>query len=60
MFFNLSDIAIITVKSVNYRYNVHENSKYETIYLLENFVFEDCMYIYKNLYKYYESNPPPF
>ena len=45
VFFNLSDIAIITVKSVNYRYIVHENSKYETIYLLENFVFEDCMYI---------------
>ena len=42
---NLSDVAIITVKRVDYRYSIHDISKYEAIPLLENYVLDDCGYI---------------
>ena len=38
---NISDIAIITVKNVNYRCIIHNISKSEAINLLENSVLED-------------------
>ena len=42
---NISDIAIITVKNVDYRCIIHNISKSEAINLLENYVLEDCGYI---------------
>ena len=45
---NLSDIAVISVKSVDYRRIIH-NSKSEAINLLENSVLEDRGYIQKIL-----------
>ena len=39
---NISDIAIITVKNVDYRCIIHNISKSETINLLENSVLENC------------------
>ena len=46
---NISDIAIITVKSVNYCCIMHDISKSEAIHLLENFVLElKIVVIYKN------------
>ena len=41
---NISNIAIITVKNVDYRYIIH-NSKSEAINLLKNYVLENCGYI---------------
>ena len=41
----ISDIAIINVKGVDYHCVIHDISKSETIYLLENSVFDDCGYI---------------
>ena len=38
---NISDIAIITVKSVDYRHIIHNISKSEAINLLKNPVLED-------------------
>ena len=38
---NISDIAIITVKNVDYRCNIHNISKSEAINLLKNSVLED-------------------
>ena len=46
---NISDIAIITVKNVDYRCIIHNISKSEAINLLENSVLEDCGYIQKNI-----------
>ena len=42
---NISDIAIITVKNVDYRCIIHKISKSEAIILLESSVLEDCGYI---------------
>ena len=47
---NVSDIAIITVKSVDYRCIIHDISKSKAILLLENSVLEDRD-IYKNGYQ---------
>ena len=38
---NLSDIAIITVKGVDYHCIIHDISKYDTIHLLKNSVLDD-------------------
>ena len=42
---NISDIAIITVKNVDYRCIIHNISKSEAINLLESCVLEDRRYI---------------
>ena len=38
---HISDIAIITIKNVDYRCNIHNISKSEAINLLENSLLED-------------------
>ena len=43
--FNIRDITIITVKTVDYRFIIHSISKYETINLLESAVLENRGYI---------------
>ena len=43
----ISDIAIITVKNVDYRCIIHSISKYEVINLLKNSVLEDLAYCLK-------------
>ena len=50
--FNLSDITIITVKNIDYRYIIHDISKSEVINLLEIAVLENVG-IYKNYYFYF-------
>ena len=42
---NISDIAIITVKDVDYHCIIHNINKSEVINLLENYVLENCGYI---------------
>lgn len=42
--FGINDFAIIIVKVLNSRI-VHNLSKSEALYLLENFVFDDCGYV---------------
>ena len=42
---NISDIAIIIIKNVDYRRIIQNISKSEVINSLKNFVFEDCGYI---------------
>ena len=42
---NISDIAIVTIKNVDYRCIIHNISKFEAINLLENSVLEDHGYI---------------
>ena len=42
---NISDIAIITVKNVNYSFILYNINKSESIHILENFVLEDHGYI---------------
>ena len=42
---NISDVAITTVKNVDYRCIIHTISESKPINLLENFVLEDCGYI---------------
>ena len=42
---NITDIAIITVKNVDYRCIIHNISKSEGINLLKNSVLEDHEYI---------------
>ena len=49
MCLNVNDIAIITVKNVDYRSIIYSISKSEAINLLENSVLEHCGYIYKNI-----------
>ena len=44
---NISDIAIITVKNIDYRCIIHSISKTELINLVESFVLEDREYLYK-------------
>ena len=45
----ISDIAIITVKNVNYRCIIHNITKSEAISLLKKSVQEDRGYLYKNI-----------
>ena len=42
---NISDIAIITVRNVGYRRDIHNSSESKAINLLEKSVLEDCGYI---------------
>ena len=42
---NISDIAVITIKNVDYRCIIHHISKSEAFNLLGNSVFENCKYI---------------
>ena len=42
---NVSDIAIITVKNIDYCCIIHNISKSEAINLLKSAVLEDCRYI---------------
>ena len=42
---NISNIAIVTVKGVDYHCIIHDTSKSEAIRLLENSVLDDCGYI---------------
>ena len=42
---NISNIAIITIKNVDYRCSVYNISKFEAINLLKNSVLEDSAYI---------------
>ena len=42
---NISDIAIITVKNVDYRCIIHNTSKSEAINLLKDSVLDDSGYI---------------
>ena len=42
---NINDIAIITVKNVDYHCIIHDINKSEAINSLENSVLEDCGYI---------------
>ena len=42
---NISDIAIVTVKGVDYHCILYEITKSETIHLLENSVHDDRGYI---------------
>ena len=46
---NISDIAIITDKNVDYHFIINNISKSEAINSLRNFVFEDHGYILKNI-----------
>ena len=45
LYLNISDIAITTVKNVDYRCIFHNISKSEAINLLENSLFENRGYI---------------
>ena len=42
---NISDVYIITVKSIDYCFNVFDISKYNAIHLLENFVLDNRAFI---------------
>ena len=42
---NISDIAIITVKNIDYRCIIHNTIKSEAITLLKTFVLQDCGYV---------------
>ena len=46
---NISNIAIITIKNVDYCCNIHNINKSEAINLLKNSVLEDRGYILKNV-----------
>ena len=52
--FNISDIAIITVKNVDYRCIIH-NSKSEAINLLKSAGLKNHGYIYKNIVLIFQS-----
>ena len=42
---NISNVAIITIKNIDYRCIIHNISKSEAINLLENSVLEDRVYL---------------
>ena len=42
---NISDIAVITVKNIDYRCIIHNTIKSEAITLLKNSVLQDCGYV---------------
>ena len=44
---NISDIAIITIKNVDYRCIIHNINKSEAINLLKKYVLENREYVYK-------------
>ena len=44
---NIGNIAIITVKNVDYRCIMHDISRSEAIHLLENYVLDNRRYIKK-------------
>ena len=44
---NISDIAIITIKNVDYRCIIHNINKSEAINLLKKYVLENREYAYK-------------
>ena len=46
---NIRDIAIITIKNVDYFCIIQKISKSEAINLLQNFVLEDRGYLQKNI-----------
>ena len=48
---NISDIAIITVKNVNFCYIIYNINKTEAINLLKNSVLDDRGYIYKKCFQ---------
>ena len=45
--FDVNNVAIITVKNVDYRYIIHNISKFDPMDLLQ--IVIDCGYIYKNI-----------
>ena len=45
LYLNISNIAIITVRGVDYCGIIHDNRKSEAIHLLENSVLDDLGYI---------------
>ena len=49
LYVNISDIAIITTKNVNYRCIIHSISQTEAINLLENSFLENGGYIFKKI-----------
>ena len=46
---NITNIAFITIKNVDYRFIIHKIDKSEAVNLLTNSVLEDRGYIYKNI-----------
>ena len=46
---NISNIAIITIKNVDYRFIIHNITKPEAINLLKNSFLEDHGYVEKNI-----------
>ena len=48
---NISDIALVTVKGVDYHCNIFDIRKSDTINLLENSVLDDIRYLYKMHFK---------
>ena len=45
LYLNLNDVAIITIKGVDYRCIIHGTIRSDAINLLENSVLDDCRYI---------------
>ena len=52
---NISNVAIIIIKNVDYCCIIHSISRSEAINLFENSVFENCGYIYFSIYKMVDS-----
>ena len=52
---NISNVAIIIIKNVDYCCIIHSISRSEAINLFENSVFENCEYIYFSIYKMVDS-----
>ena len=46
---NISDIAIISIKNVDYCFIIHNISKSKATNLWKNSVLEDCGYVYKTI-----------
>ena len=42
---NIGDITIIAVKGIDYYCIIQDINKYDAVYLLENYVLDDCGYI---------------
>ena len=58
--FNITDIAIITVKSDYYCCIIHNISKSEAIRLFKNSVLENLGYIYRKYYPKFQSTQSIF
>ena len=52
---NISNVAIIIIKNVDYCCIIHSISRSEAINLFENSVFENCGCIYFSIYKMVDS-----